>query len=247
MPASIDALKADREAVLEICERLDDAGWALPSGCSGWSVQDVIGHMAALYWMVVDLTALPDTAGLPTEEAQEVLVASRREWDPGRVLEDYRKVSEQAIDNLSGMAGADFEIPLGDLGTYPAHLIANAYAFDHFTHIRADLFPPRGPLTGSAPPADAVRADAAIDWIEAALPQQNAALVGQLPAAIELIVDGPVARRITVGSGPPSASVRSDAMAFVRWTTQRGSWEDLGVEAKGDELSLATARAFHVI
>ena len=32
-------------------------------------------------------------------------------------------MSELAIANLSGLASADFEIPLGDLGTYPAHLI----------------------------------------------------------------------------------------------------------------------------
>lgn len=233
--------------MLDICEGLDEAAWGLPSGCPGWAVQDVVAHMGALYWMVVDLAALPDTAGLPTEEAQEAIVASRREWDPGRVLEDYRKVSELAIDNLSGMATADFEIPLGDLGTYPAHLIPNAYAFDHFTHIRADLFPPRGPLTGSGPSVDQVRAEAAIDWIEAALPQQNAAIVAALPGTIDLVVDGPVARRMTLGSGPASASVHSDALAFVRWTTQRGSWEELGVEVTGDDGLLAAARPIHVI
>ena len=73
---SIEALQADRDALLDICEHLDEVSWALPSGCPGgpcrtWWPR----HVGGLYWMVVDLTVLPDTAGLPTEEAQEVIVA----------------------------------------------------------------------------------------------------------------------------------------------------------------------------
>ena len=39
-------------------------------------------------------------------------------------------------------------------GPTPPRCIASAFAFDHFLHIRSDLFAPRGPLTGAPPPSD---------------------------------------------------------------------------------------------
>jgi hypothetical protein len=46
--------------------------------------------------------------------------------------------------------------------------------------------------------------------------------------------------------GGQLARLSSDAAAFVRWVTQRGSWAELGVQASGDEAQLAIARALHV-
>ena len=142
------------------------------------------------------------------------------------------------------MAALEVPVPLGDAGTYPAAVLPTAYAFDHYTHIRADLFPPRGPLDGEPPPSDELRTGSALDWIEAALPQQNAQAAAQ--ATLEIQVTGAGGRSITFGSGPVKATVTSDAPAFVRWVTQRASWADLGVRAAGDEQALAAARALKV-
>ena len=73
-------------------------------------------------------------------------VEARRAWSADRVLDDYRSVSPEAITRLADLGTQTFELPLGDLGTYPASALANAFAFDHYTHIRIDLFAPRGPL-----------------------------------------------------------------------------------------------------
>lgn len=243
---AIQALEADRAALLALCAGLRDQDWAAPSGCEGWTVKDVVGHMGTLFWLVVDGSALPDTSGLATEKAQEVLVEARRVWAPARVLEDYDSVSALAVEALRGLADQDFELPLGDLGTYPAALLPNAYAFDHFTHIRADLFAPRGPLQTDPPPVDPLRMDATMDWVEAALPQQNADLLEQLTGAVELHAGGPAIRTIRVGAGEPVARISSDGLAFVRWVTQRGAWEELGVEATGPDQVLSLARRFHV-
>jgi hypothetical protein len=162
------------------------------------------------------------------------------------VVEDYRSVSIKAIGQMAELSTQDFEVPLGDLGTYHVSLLPNAFSFDHFTHIRADLFSPRGPLTTEPPPADQLRLDPALDWIAAALPQQNSEVTEELGGAVDLVVEGPAARTISVGSGDTVAEVRSDGLAFVRWITQRGTWEDLGVKASGPEGLLTTARRFHV-
>jgi uncharacterized protein (TIGR03083 family) len=244
MNAAIEAIRADRAALLDICGALTPEDWQLPSGCEGWTVQDLIAHLGVLFWASVDPSTLPDIAGLPTEEAQEVLVRGRRGLSAAEVLADYATVSELALKALADLAALDMTIPLGDLGTYPVALLPAAYSFDHYTHIRADLFRPRGPLTGPPPPSDEERLVTVLDWIEAALPQQNQAAAAA--GSYELQVTGPGPRIITFGTGQTMATVSSDADTLVRWVTQRGSWEELGVRAAGDEPALSAARKLKV-
>jgi uncharacterized protein (TIGR03083 family) len=243
---AVDALDADREAILKIGTVLTDEEWATASGCPGWSVKDVLAHLGALLRLVIDPASLPDAAGLGTERAQDLYVESRRGWTPAQVLADYEWVSLPAFQALEGLAGLDQEVPLGDLGTYPASLIPAAYAFDHYTHIRADLFAPRGALAGPPPPSDELRLVPALDWIEAALPQQNAERIAALTGAVRISVTGPGGRTLRLGPGDPVAEISSDAPAFVRWVTQRGSWAELGVRADGDERQLQVASGLKV-
>lgn len=246
MGAAVDALHADRQALLEICAGLTEADWKAPSGCAGWSVQDVVAHMGALWWTVLDEGHLPDTGDAPTEQAQEIVVGARRSWGPQQVVDDYTKVSLHALEALAGLESQDFEVDLGAFGTYHISVLPNTFAFDHYTHIRADLFAPRGPLTLAPPPSDELRLRPTLDWIEAALPQQSASTVAQLPGAVAITTTGVAARTIVAGEGSPVATVESDAPSLVRWITQRGSWEELGVKTRGDEAALAVARSFKV-
>jgi uncharacterized protein (TIGR03083 family) len=244
MLEAVEAVRADRAALLEICGGLTDSQWRAPSGCPGWSVQDVVSHMSSTLWQVVDASALPDITGMPFEAGMEVLVEARRGEQPDATLADYAKVSETALERLADLAVVDMTLPLGDVGTYPASAMPNAYAFDHYTHIRADLFGPRGPLGGEPPASDEVRVSAALDWIQAALPQQNEALAAQ--CTLDLQITGTGARVISFGSGTAKATVSSAAPAFVRWITKRGAWPDLGVQAAGDEAALTAARQLRV-
>ncbi len=246
MKGAIEALEADRQALLGICEGLAEPNWKTESGCAGWSVQDVVAHMGALFWAVVDPSKLPDTGELPTERAQDVYVEARRSLSATEVVADYEKVSAEAIERLSGLEGQDFEVPLGDLGTYPASVLPNAFSFDHYIHIRADLFSPRGPLTGEPPPADELRLVPTIDWIEAALPQQNAELLASLGGTVDLVLDGPGGGAIHLGAGDRGAEIRSSTPSFVRWITQRAGWEGEGVETSGDKGLLDIARELKV-
>ena len=244
MTAAIEATRADRGALLKICADLTPQQWAAPSGCPGWSVQDLLAHLSNLFWLVVDPSRLPDVTGLPTEVAQDCQVEARRGAEPANVLADYEDVSDIALDRLAEVARMVGQFELGDLGTYPASMLPSAYSFDHYTHIRADLFGPRGPLAGEPPPSDELRVGAALDWIGAALPQQNRA--AGAAGTFEFQIVGTGARLITFGSGQPTATITSDALAFVRWVTQRGSWADLGVQTTGDDAALAAARAIKV-
>ena len=122
-------------------------------------------------------------------------------------------------------------MPLGDLGTYPVSLVPNAFAFDHYAHIRADLCRPRGPLT-NPPPRDELRLVPTIDWIAAAAPQQNSAALATIDGAIEIEVTGVGARTFVVGGldggadaeTEPAARVRCSGHDLVLWSTQRATW-----------------------
>jgi uncharacterized protein (TIGR03083 family) len=243
---AIEALAADRETLLKIGAGLGETEWGSQSGCPGWSVHDVVAHLGALYWMVVDPSTLPDVTSLPTERAADALVDQRRSWTAQQVLADYESVSTTALAALEGLADQDFEVPLGDLGTYPASALPNAFAFDHFLHIRSDLFSPRGPLTSAPPTSDEIHLGPALDWVEAALPQQNAPALAGLRAAVEINLSGPAARLIRLGPGEAGSTVRSDTASFVRWVTQRTTWEATGVAFSGDEADLAIVRSLRV-
>ena len=243
---AIEALAADREALLKIGAGLGETEWGSQSGCPGWSVQSVVAHLGALYWVVVDPSTLPDVSDLPTERAQDVLVENRRSWTAAQVLADYESVSTRALAAREGLVDQDFSVPLGDLGTYRASELPSAFAFDHFLHIRSDLFAPRGPLTGTPPPSDALHLGPALDWVEAALPQQNAAALAGLRDAVEIDLRGPGARLIRLGPGEPASRVMSDTDSFVRWITQRTTWDTAGVACSGDEGDLAITRSLRV-
>jgi hypothetical protein len=148
---------------------------------------------------------------------------------------------------LAAVAGQDFDVPLGDVGTYPASVVPTAFAFEAFIHIRYDLFPPDGPLEGLPPPADELRLAPTLDWIEASLPQQNASLLDALGTSVEVRLDGLCARRLNIGGGTDvDAHITTDSLAFVRWVTQRGTWEDLGVRAEGNPSALEMIRKLRV-
>jgi uncharacterized protein (TIGR03083 family) len=242
----IDSLRADRAALLDIGTQLDEAAWKSGSGCPGWSVQDLVAHLGALYWAVVDPTQLPDATGLPTERAQDAYVESRRGLSPAQVLADYAAVSSRALEVLASFEGLEDEIALGDLGTYPLGLVPTAYSFDHYLHIRADLFAPRGPLAGPPPPAGEPRLGSALDWVEPALPQQNAEVLSALGGAVEFTIEGPAARTITAGTGAVRAKVTCAAREFLRAITQRASWRGPGITVAGDDASLAAVHQLKV-
>src|SRR5215469_4178863 len=241
---ALETVRADSAALLDIGAGLTGEQWRAPSGCQGWRVQDVVTHLANLFWLLVDPAKLPPLDGLRTEQAQEAAVQARRGMSGAAALADYKDAAGPGLEQLAQLETLDMEVPLGDLGTYRAALLPAAYSFDHYTHIRADLFEPRGPLSTTEPPSDPARLAPVLDWIEAALPQQNHAAT--LACSLRLDVTGAGARSISFGSGQPTAIVRSDGPSLVRWVTQRGSWAELGVRATGDAVALATARTLKV-
>ncbi|GBE64988.1 hypothetical protein MFM001_14500 [Mycobacterium sp. MFM001] len=247
MSSTLKAIAKDRSAVLELCSQFPDSMWAQNSGCPGWSVQDLVSHMACSFWLAVDPSKLPDPGGLPAERAADLYVNARRSMTPEEVVADYESVSLRGLEMLAAVEGQDIEIPIGDVGTYPASVVPTAFAFEEFIHLRYDLFAPDGPLEGDPPPCDELRLAPTLEWIEAALPQQNSQLLNDLQNGVEVRLDGLCARTLRIGGDADvAARVTSDSQAFVRWVTQRGTWESLGVQAEGEPSTLDIIRRLRV-
>jgi uncharacterized protein (TIGR03083 family) len=246
MSDALKAIEADRNELLALCRQLDDSVWAKDSGCPGWTVQDVVSHMACSFYLAVDMSSLPDSAGLPAERAADLYVQSRRSMTPDEVVADYESVSAKGLELLAAVQSQNVDVPLGDVGTYPASVVPTAYAFEHYIHVRYDLFGPDGPLSGEPPASDELRLAPTLDWIEAAMPQQNSKLLEGMDNAVDIRLTGPGARTLRIGNGDLAAHIASDSAAFVRWATSRGSWESLGVDAHGDPAALDVVRRLTV-
>lgn len=247
----LTALRAEREEVLAIARTLSPSEWAQPSDCAGWRVQDVVNHMANVFRNFVDPGALPPGVPGKTEATQEAAVAACKSWSWERVLGDYEEMSSKGIEALTGLVTgpmADTVVPLDDLGSHPLHRLANALAFDHFCHLRNDILRPNGPIDRPAPPADALRVGATMEWLVPGIAQMS-------PPSLAEALDRPVALRLTgVGggewtlrrgddasvevvegtSGDQVATVASPATEFVIWATHRRPWRERDVVIDGD-------------
>lgn len=241
---SKEAVQAVRLAVAEVTEVLKSLSaqeWQRPSGCTGWTVQDLVSHMSSNYKETVDPSPPPaEPIDLPAERLMDLLVEPRKAWTHEQVLDEYLTFAPKAIEVLASMQDeplASTVIPLADLGQYPMHQLADAYAFDHYCHLRVDLLAPHGPIVREITPADDVRLGPALGWMLAGIPQMQPALPAALDGPITLRLTGPGggdyrianeggAITITPGGAAGVANVSSDGHAFVIWGTKRAPWRE---------------------
>src|ERR1700722_1031764 len=109
MSATLDAIAEDRTAVLKLCAQIPDSMWEKDSGCPGWSVQDVVSHMACSFWLAVDPSRLPDPGGLPAERAADLYVESRRNLTHEEIVADYESVSSKGLEMLAALQDQDVQ------------------------------------------------------------------------------------------------------------------------------------------
>jgi len=121
---------------------LDAAGWAQPTRCAGWSVQDVLAHLAGaeLYnhaCLNADLDGFRGmlrAAGIAGgyREFNEWCVRQRRGLPAAEVLDEWREANLETRQRLAGL-GRDAPLQTG-AGPYPAGLQAFHCSSDYATH-----------------------------------------------------------------------------------------------------------------
>lgn len=56
--AAIDALRNEQQRARILFASLTDDEWQMPSGCTGWRVQDVAQHMASVFHLIADPSSI---------------------------------------------------------------------------------------------------------------------------------------------------------------------------------------------
>jgi hypothetical protein len=196
---------------------------------------------------------VPSTDEPDVEQDMELAVATRKDWSAADVLADYESLSAQALDVMASLQDeplASTLIPMKNLGSHPMHLVPNAFAFDHYCHLRVDILKPTGPIDRPALPRDELRLTPTIEWMLAGLPQMcEEALAKVVTAPVSIELTGPGASTLRLGGdGDTAATIRSSTHDFVVWGTQRRPWRELDVTIEGDvELGSAVADNINII
>jgi uncharacterized protein (TIGR03083 family) len=253
---AVDGFRAEREAILTVAKGISPDEWLLPSACAGWSVRDVMGHMACTLHGVIDPAFLPDTAQ-GTERGMEPSVTERRTLPIEQVIDEYETYSAQAADVFASLQApplGETLIPMADLGTHPMSILPSTFLFDGYTHLRNDILAPSGSIVRDEPPRDEQRLRPTIEWMLAGLPWMCAddlAPIVDRPLVLTLEGPGGGSWTIAPGGGDGRVSVTegesADAVAtvtssdhdFVIWGTRRAPWRD-SVKIEGDDAYAAS-------
>jgi len=237
----------------EVVATITPAEWELPSRCAGWSVKDLVAHASSNVHAVVEPETAPANPPPVAEDLQSLLVDQRRDWTPEQVaqeLERYREPFLAAIAALQQEPLASTPMTMSDLGTYPMHQLADAFAFDLWCHLYVDLLAPSGPLDRPAPEPEDALLEPAIGWMIAGLPQMCPSVTKVLERPIELRLTGPGGGRWVLQPAEPylevekvtgaeeadgvAAVVTSSAVDFICWGTTRLPWREC-VVLEGDD------------
>ena len=254
------AFKAERAAMLAFCATLAPADWRMNSRAEGWSIQDVVAHLAAGCHAVFSPAAGKVLRGNDIERANDVMVDSRRDRSSTEVLAEYRRWSRVFGATLTAVGRTPLgglPVPLADLGKFPARLMLGALVFDHHTHLRHDMAPALGrPVPGT----DANRMAVVLEWMMAVLSNQlRAQPLPFLDRTLSITLTGPgggtwrvaPTGSVSVTAAEPSvaqitaaepsaAQITAAASEFPEWGTKRAGWRDRDVRIEGDADYAAT-------
>ena len=256
---AVVALKKIHVQVEKVIQTMEGNHWESESLCEGWRVQEVFAHMSSNMKEAINPTPPPETPPeieqepLKAEEAMEALVAPRRNWTAQELLDEYTEYFDSWIGWMSSLQEeptASTMVPLADLGTYPLHMMANAFAFDHYCHLYIDILAPEGPLVIEAELGTDDMIRPGIEWMIAGMPQMQAEeLAAVVTHPLELELTGPGGGTWTVQPAgddghitvPPranlgaTATVTGTAHDFVSWGTKRSDWRSK-CRIDGDEV-----------
>jgi hypothetical protein len=228
--------------VKSVLVSITDAEAEMASGCVGWTVKDLVAHMGSNFKEVVDPSPPPpEPINLPAERLMDALVEPRKPWTWAEVRDEYLRYCDGAVAGLAALQEeplASTVSPIADLGSYELNQLADAFAFDHYCHLRIDLLAPHGPLERNVPEADDALVGPAVGWMMTGLPKMQPGLAESLTGSIVLRLTGPGGGSFTlkrdggeivVHAGAlrdPDAVVISTAHDFVVWGTTRAPWRN---------------------
>jgi uncharacterized protein (TIGR03084 family) len=213
-----DDLEAEQDRLADILARLSGAQWATPSLAQGWTVRDVVVHLAQGEEMAVARLsgarnpAADDRDGRTVEQLMAGLVEADPAT-PAQALRRWQQARGQAMDLLRA-ADPQRRIEWAAAPLKPAALATTRLA-EHWTH-GLDI---TGPLGIDFPDTARLRH---VAWLAHRMLPYAYGLAGEPPAEIRAELTAPDGTT-TWEFGPPDAAsaITGDAGVFCRVAAQR--------------------------
>jgi uncharacterized protein (TIGR03084 family) len=223
-----DDLEAEEERLQDILEPLDDAQWAAESGAPGWSVADVVLHLAQSEEGVVatvtgvGMDARPER-GTSVDEAMARLVESQRDT-PERIFQRWRTARVAALAELRA-ADPGKQLRWIEAPLKPATLATTRLA-EHWAHA-LDITVPLGI---DLPDTDRLRH---IAWLAHRSLAYAFSLAGQQDQQVYCKLTAPDGGTWQYGPPDAASTITGPAGAFCRVAAQRLAPGQSGLRATG--------------
>jgi uncharacterized protein (TIGR03084 family) len=224
-----DDLEAEQERLQRILDGLDQAQWASQSGAPGWTVADVVLHLAQTEEAVVASTAgislgFPRASDATVDEVMDELVQAERAA-PAQIFERWR---EARLNAVAALRAADPQQPLSwvEAPLKPATLATTRLA-EHWAH-GLDITEPLG-----IDFPDTVRLRH-IAWLAHRSLSYAFALTGEQPHEVFCELTAPDgATRWKYGPAHADSAITGPARAFCRVAARRLAPDQSGLRTTG--------------
>jgi uncharacterized protein (TIGR03084 family) len=226
----IDDLVAEEGRIESILSQLDDGGWATPSLCAGWSICDVMLHLALTEETAAATVRQPVTERTRATEPRGVDDAVGRAVDaeragPDAVFERWRRACDSFVEGLR-QADPDSLVEWV-AGTMKPATLATTRLAEHWAH-GLDIAIPLG---AHFPDTNRLRH---VAWLGHRSLPYAFTLAGQGPQPVYCELLPPDGGPIWT-FGPPDApsSIRGEGGAFCRVGAQRLAPAESGLTTAG--------------
>jgi uncharacterized protein (TIGR03084 family) len=227
--AIFDDLEAEQQRLEGILWGLDDRQWTAPSGADGWTVSDVVLHLAQSEEAVV-ASATGASAGMwpasgaPVDAVADQLVQAER-GEPGQIFERWRTARRGAV---AALRAADAGKPLPwVVGSIKPATLATTRLAEHWAH-GLDITEPLGI---ALPDTDRLNH---IAWLAHRTLPYAFTVAGQQPRQVRCELTAPDGATVwAYGPGDADSAISGRAGAFCRVAAQRLAPQDSGLTATG--------------
>lgn len=225
----LDDLRAEEERLEAILSGLGDAEWTTPSTAPGWSVADVVLHLAISEEAVLATLGVAGEArdfergGAGIDELMDDMVRAERAA-PAVVFERWRRGRRRALDALSA-ADPDRALSWAAAPLRPGTLATTRLA-EHWAH-GLDI---TGGLGITLEDTARLRH---VAWLAHRSLPYAFALDGEPAPAVRCVLDGPEGERWEFGPADAGTTVEGPAGEFCRVAARRLTPEQTRLVASG--------------
>ncbi|HEV2372214.1 MAG TPA: DinB family protein [Streptosporangiaceae bacterium] len=228
--AIFNDLEAEQDTLAAVLARLSPGDWSSPSAAQGWSVADVVLHLAQTEELVADSATdaeRPPLARLGSvDEMAAQMVAAQRGASPDMVFQRWQQARRAAMSTLrdcpAGTRLPWVAVPLS------AATLATTRLAEHWAHA-LDITEPLG-----LPYPDTARLRH-VAWLAMRTLPYAFGLDGQQPGTVRCELAAPGGDVWRFGPDDAASAITGPASAFCRVAAQRLKPADSGLTTTGPD------------